>query len=308
MIREIHRISLIDRFRGKIVLLENYDINMARHLVQGVDIWLNNPRRPYEASGTSGQKAAMNGAINFSILDGWWEEGYDGSNGWSIDGNNEADPQTQELENTESIYQTLEQKIVPLYYNQGKLSTEWVLRMKRSIQTLTPVYNTNRMVMDYTNKAYIPSVKRTLQFMDNQLDLVTKVADYKRFIISNWHHVHVNEVRDVSIDGNSRVMTPTAADSSGYTGPLKGVTARIAFGPIWYKDTVVEIVYYEQRDNGWFPVVVAMEPLLELEDRIVQYHATIPAHLEHLAHYKIRIRPVSASFVSSFELPLFTTS
>jgi starch phosphorylase len=323
MIREIHRISLIDRFRGKIVLLENYDMNMARHLVQGVDIWLNNPRRPYEASGTSGQKAAMNGAINFSILDGWWEEGYDGSNGWSIDGDNEADWQTQEVENTESIYQTLEQKIVPLYYdqdnqgipgnqgnqvnqgNQRKGSAAWVDRMKRSIQTLAPVYNTDRMVMDYTNKAYIPSVKRTLLFLDNQLDLVTKVADYKRFIISNWHHVYLQNVSDDDIDRT--MLLASAPGTLADTNPLKGVTARIAFGPIWYKDTVVEIVYYVKSENNWFPAVVTMAPTLELEDRVVQYHALIPAHLEHLAHYKIRIRPVSASFVSSFELPLFTS-
>ncbi|NHN33490.1 alpha-glucan family phosphorylase [Paenibacillus agricola] len=316
MIREIHRISLIDRFRGKIVLLENYDMNMARHLVQGVDIWLNNPRRPYEASGTSGQKAAMNGAINFSILDGWWEEGYDGSNGWSIEGNNDADPHTQELENTESIYTTLEQKIVPLYYNQGPLSTDWIARMKRSIQTLAPVYNTDRMVMDYTNKAYVPSLKRTLLFVANQLDLVTKVADYKRFIISNWHHVHVLHVKDESSDNDASPVLATVPGSAGSVPeasskpaqPLKGVTAQIAFGPIWYKDTVVEIVYYEQREQEWFPVVVMMEPVQELLDRVVQYHATLPAHLEHLAHYKIRIRPVSASFVSSFELPLFTMS
>jgi starch phosphorylase len=307
MIRDIYRVSQIDRFRGKIVLLENYDMNMARHLVQGVDVWLNNPRRPYEASGTSGQKAALNGVINFSILDGWWEEGYDGSNGWSIEGNNEADWQTQEIENTESIYGLLEKEIVPLYYNQGKLPTQWVDRMKRSIQTLAPVYNTDRMVMDYTNKAYVPSLKRTLLFLDNHYELVTKVADYKQFIISNWHYVRFIDLSE----GISGTLAPTpaaAAASKGAAQTLKTVTATIKFGPIWYKDTVVEIVYYEHRDEDWYPVVVLMEPLRELEDRVVQFKAAIPSHLEHLGHYTIRIRPVSASFVSSFELPLVTTT
>ncbi|MEK3720445.1 alpha-glucan family phosphorylase [Paenibacillus sp. FSL H8-0034] len=305
MIRDIYRVSQMNRFRGKIILLENYDMNMARHLVQGVDVWLNNPRRPYEASGTSGQKAAMNGVINFSILDGWWEEGYNGTNGWSIEGNNEADWHTQELENTESIYRQLEQEIVPLYYNEGKLPTKWVDRMKQSIQSLAPVYNTDRMVMDYTNKAYMPSLKRTLQFLDNDYDLVTKVADYKRFIISNWHHVRFIEIRD---DVNGQSAEFAAKASNDKTQGLKEVTATLSFGPIWYKDTVVEIVYYEQRGEDWYPVVIQMEPSRELDNRVVQFKAVIASHLQHLTHYTIRIRPISPSFVSSFELPLVTTT
>ncbi|MEK3913471.1 alpha-glucan family phosphorylase [Paenibacillus sp. FSL H7-0331] len=305
MIRDIYRVSQMNRFRGKIILLENYDMNMARHLVQGVDVWLNNPRRPYEASGTSGQKAAMNGVINFSILDGWWEEGYNGTNGWSIEGNNEADWHTQELENTESIYRQLEQEIVPLYYNEGKLPTQWVDRMKQSIQSLAPVYNTDRMVMDYTNKAYMPSLKRTLQFLDNDYDLVTKVADYKRFIISNWHHVRFIEIRD---DVNGQSAEFAAKASNDKKQGLKEVTATLSFGPIWYKDTVVEIVYYEQRGEDWYPVVIQMEPSRELDNRVVQFKAVIASHLQHLTHYTIRIRPISPSFVSSFELPLVTTT
>ncbi|SFK80019.1 starch phosphorylase [Paenibacillus sp. 1_12] len=305
MIRDIYRVSQMNRFRGKIILLENYDMNMARHLVQGVDVWLNNPRRPYEASGTSGQKAAMNGAINFSILDGWWEEGFNGSNGWSIEGDNQADWHTQELENTESIYRQLEQEIVPLYYNQGKLPAQWVDKMKQSIQTLAPVYNTDRMVMDYTNKAYMPSLKRTLQFLDNDYDLVTKVADYKRFIISNWHHVRFIEIRD-DVNGQSAAFAANASNHN--LQGLKEVTATISFGPIWYKDTVVEIVYYEHRGEEWQPVVIQMEPSRELDNRVVQFQAAIASHLQHLTHYTIRIRPISPSFVSSFELPLVTTT
>ncbi|MDF2963573.1 MAG: alpha-glucan phosphorylase, partial [Paenibacillus sp.] len=288
---------------GKIVLLENYDMNMARYLVQGVDVWLNNPRRPYEASGTSGQKAAMNGVINFSVLDGWWEEGYDGTNGWSIQGSNNADWETQERENTESIYRLLEQEIVPLYYNQGKLPVQWVSRMKRSISSLAPVYNTDRMVMDYTDATYIPTLKRTLSFISNQYDLATKVADYKTFIKANWHYVKFLEVNDGSGSRSSTSMGKAA--DIGLT--TKEVTATIKFGPVWYKDTVVELLYYEEHPDRWQQIIVTMNPVKELDNRVVQYRATIPSHLRHGAHFSLRVRPVSPSFAASFELPLVTT-
>lgn len=304
MIKQVYRISQMDRFRGKIVLLENYDINMARHLVQGVDVWLNNPRRPYEASGTSGQKAAMNGVINFSVLDGWWEEGYDGSNGWSIHGSNDADWQKQEQENTESIYRLLEQEIVPLYYNQGPLPLQWISRMKRSIQTLAPVYNTDRMVMDYTNSVYVPALQRTLKFLENNHDAATKVADFKRFIKANWHHVRILEIKD---GAGKPSAGPTAQIASVSSAMRKEISATVRFGPVWYKDTAVELVYYEERPDGWHPVVVPMEPYRELEDRVVLYRASIPSHLQHQAHYSIRVRPVSANFATDFELPLLTS-
>ncbi|WP_426451614.1 alpha-glucan family phosphorylase [Paenibacillus sp. S-38] len=290
LIREIYRVSQMDRFRGRVVLLENYDMNLARYLVQGVDVWLNNPRRPYEASGTSGEKAAMNGVINFSVLDGWWEEGYDGTNGWSIEANNEADFETQERENTESIYRVLEEEIVPLYYRESGVRSSWVKRMKRSIVTLGPVYNTDRMVMDYTNVTYVPSLQRTGHFLANGNEEATKVADYKRFIRENWHHVRIVEVND-----------------GGVRTGEKEVTATVKFGPVWYKDTAVEIRYYEERPGGWEPVLVTMEPARELEERTVLYRASIPGHLKHGAHFSVRVHPVSPNFIRRFELPLLTT-
>ncbi|AFC27972.1 alpha-glucan phosphorylase [Paenibacillus mucilaginosus 3016] len=291
LIREIYRVSQMDRFRGKVVLLENYDMNLARYLVQGVDVWLNNPRRPYEASGTSGEKAAMNGVINFSVLDGWWEEGYDGTNGWSIEANNEADFETQERENTESIYRVLEEEIVPLYYSESGVPSPWVKRMKRSIVTLAPMYNTDRMVMDYTNVTYVPSLQRTQHFVANEHEEATKVADYKRFIRENWHHVRIVEVNDGGTVQNAE----------------KEVTATVKFGPVWYKDTAVEILYYEERPGGWEPVLVPMEPARELEERTVLYRARIPGHLKHGAHFSVRVHPVSANFIRRFELPLLTS-
>lgn len=295
MIRDIYQVSQMDRFRGKIVILENYDINLARVLVQGVDVWLNNPRRPYEASGTSGQKAAMNGVLNFSVLDGWWEEGYDGANGWSIHSNDKSDPETQDRENTQSLYHVLEHEIVPLYYSQGEFPSPWVDRMKHSIRTLSPVYNTDRMVMDYTNGTYVPSLVRTQRFVSNHYEEATKVADYKKFVRSNWQHVRVLEVNDGLTTGRQPV--PSMA-------PTKEATATVHFGPMWYRDTAVELVYYEEQPDGWRQVVVVMEPTRHINENTIVYRAVIPSHLRHGSHFSVRVHPVSANFTHRFELPL----
>jgi len=148
---------------GRLVFLEDYDMNVARYLVQGVDVWMNNPRRPYEASGTSGMKAAMNGVINFSVLDGWWREGFNGQNGWSIgeDADN-SDWEAQDASDAESLYSTLENEIVPLFYTNRSpenYPVEWIKRMRESIRTLAPQFCTRRMVKEYMTKMYEPALK-----------------------------------------------------------------------------------------------------------------------------------------------------
>lgn len=302
LIREIYRISQLKEFIGKIVILENYDINMARYLVQGVDVWLNNPRRPLEASGTSGQKAAMNGVLNFSVLDGWWEEGYNGMNGWAIGSTGAADWAAQEKENTKAIYHLLESEIIPLYYNQGDLPHQWIGRMKRSIQSLSPAYNTHRMVQDYTNLTYIPTAKRARLFVADQYDVATKVADYKQFIRSNWH-----QVRIISIDDHADNLT-SDVPLAEIPPSTKVVTAHIQFGPIWPQDTAVEVIYYEENDELWEQKMILMSPIGELIEQTQSFQATIPSHLIHGPHFSIRVRPISSNFAHSFELSLVTST
>nr|MBP9109091.1 alpha-glucan family phosphorylase [Pyrinomonadaceae bacterium] len=138
------------------VFIEDYDQEVARYLVHGVDVWMNVPRRPMEASGTSGMKAAMNGVLNFSILDGWWIEGYNEINGFAI-GELDVEAESQmDAEDAESLYSTLENVIVPAYYSRGEdgLPTEWIARMKNSIATLTPQFSSDRMVGDYLKDIY----------------------------------------------------------------------------------------------------------------------------------------------------------
>ena len=163
LVQSIFELSQEDRFRGRVFFLEDYDMRVAAMLVQGVDVWLNTPRRPYEASGTSGQKAAMNGALNVSVLDGWWPEAYDGENGWVIgDERVYTSPEEQDREDADSLYAILENEIVPMYYDRDEqgLPRRWIARMKRSIATITPGFSSNRMVRDYAERAYMPAAAR----------------------------------------------------------------------------------------------------------------------------------------------------
>jgi len=163
LIQNVYRKVKMAESGGRLVFLEDYDMNLARYLVQGVDVWLNTPRRPNEASGTSGQKAAINGALNFSVLDGWWREGFNGNNGWAIgiDESNK-DYNLQDEMDAESLYDTLENEIIPLFYDRttGDLPVEWIARMKESIRTLAPEFSMRRMVKSYAEDMYFQLMDR----------------------------------------------------------------------------------------------------------------------------------------------------
>lgn len=163
LIQKVYRVAKDARSGGRIVFLEDYDLNIARLLVQGVDVWMNTPRRPNEASGTSGMKAAINGTLNFSVLDGWWREGFNGSNGWAI-GNDEDydDPNKQDEVDAASLYNTLENEIIPLYYqtrSMGDASPQWIAKIKENMRSLSWQFNTRRMVKEYLHKMYLPAFK-----------------------------------------------------------------------------------------------------------------------------------------------------
>jgi starch phosphorylase len=148
------------RFQNRIAFVEDYDINVCRHLIQGVDLWLNNPRQPLEASGTSGQKAVLNGGLNLSVLDGWWAEAYDGANGFAIGkGASHVSVEVTDRRDAEALYRVLEEKVLPAFYNRDVdgLPRQWILMMMNSISTLAWRFSAHRMVMDYTRTAYVPA-------------------------------------------------------------------------------------------------------------------------------------------------------
>jgi starch phosphorylase len=163
VIQRVYQAVKDARFGGRLAFLEDYDMNIARYLVQGVDVWLNTPRKPREASGTSGMKAALNGVLNFSILDGWWREGYNGKNGWAISENtpDADDPAEQDRLDALSFYDILENEIVPLYYDQrsaDNMPVDWIGRMKENIRTLAGEFSTRRMLKQYMSELYEPAI------------------------------------------------------------------------------------------------------------------------------------------------------
>jgi starch phosphorylase len=164
VLQQIARMMRDTGLGDKFVFIEDYDINVARHLVQGVDVWLNNPRRPLEASGTSGQKVVLNGGLNLSVLDGWWAEAYDGLNGFAIgSGRTHSNVEVHDKRDGEDLYRVLRDEVIPLYYQRDLdgLPRGWIQRMKRTIRTLGWRFNADRMVIDYTQKCYVPAAGGT---------------------------------------------------------------------------------------------------------------------------------------------------
>ena len=188
-IQKVYQFSREQGFEGKVIFLENYDMNTARYLVAGVDVWLNTPIRPYEASGTSGMKASLNGAPNASILDGWWPEAYDGKNGWAIGEAREYQNQeTQDEADALSLYDILENEIIPAYYDQDAqgVSATWVSLMKEAIRTVAPVFSTQRMVKEYTNNLYIPADRHGDELKADDFKEARDLSAWKRNVYEKW--------------------------------------------------------------------------------------------------------------------------
>jgi starch phosphorylase len=184
-------------FEGRILLLEDYDLHLARRLVSGVDVWLNNPIYPLEASGTSGMKAAINGAMNLSVLDGWWGEGYDGKNGWAIKPASEGiDPTERDIEEARTLYELLQDSVVPLYYRNTSLgySPEWVAMAKHSIASIMPRYNMNRMLGEYVNKFYAPAAGQWRKYAGENFAGAQHIAAWKEQVRAAWAGVRLRRV------------------------------------------------------------------------------------------------------------------
>ena len=210
LIKRIHEISMMPQFKGKIFLLENYNIAMSRYLISGVDVWLNNPRRPMEASGTSGQKASVNGVINFSVLDGWWAEGYNQENGWTIGTNAEfTSYEEQDDADSQSMYRTLEEKIIPTYYDKDEngISEKWMRIMKNSITSTGGKYSTSRMLVDYTNNLYMPLCNLTKKYYEN-IDNVAEFNLWKKNLYINWKDIKItqkNNLNNITMDAGNNI-------------------------------------------------------------------------------------------------------
>ena len=195
LIKQIIEISKQDRFLGRIIFVPGYDITLAKRMVQGVDVWMNNPTRPLEASGTSGEKAAMNGVMHFSVLDGWWVEGYKEGAGWARPLATTYDDQNYQNElDSATIYATIETQIAPTYYDVDKnsgLSPVWVGYIKNTIARVACNFTTNRMLTDYCNQYYIPQAKRTVELSADGARLAREIAAWKQMMLVEWSNLKV---------------------------------------------------------------------------------------------------------------------
>jgi starch phosphorylase len=243
IIRKVVHLANQPEFRSKIVFLEDYDINVARALVQGVDVWLNTPVRPLEASGTSGMKAVVNGAIHVSVLDGWWAECYDPQVGWAI-GNAEeyADREIGERIESEALYHLLESELVPLFYERGKdgLPRRWIELMKRSMKALGPVFNTHRMVREYFETTYAPVTARQAELTQDGHARAKAIAQFKRRVAAQWGRVEVRSVdarREEVVVGEPLVVRAQVA--LGELSPAD-VNVQLFHGPVDVRGELVE--------------------------------------------------------------------
>ena len=297
LITHIHEISMKPQFRGKIFLLENYNIAMSRYLISGVDVWLNNPRRPMEASGTSGQKASVNGVINFSVLDGWWAEGYDQTNGWIIGTDAEYSSYTeQDIADSASIYKTLETKIIPMYFNKnGKnsYSEQWMETMKQSIITTGGKYSTARMLVDYTEQLYIPLINLYNEHYSN-LENAASFSHWKHQIKANWNDITIEQSdnpENVKIDAGEQIE----------------VSCKVTLPNIEKEDIRVEVYCGKISDDGRVEDVkiVTMKLVEEEEEyRRYTYKAKISLSSGGNYGYTFRVMPTNEMLLDSENLDL----
>ena len=233
-IQAIYQMSKQPDFAGKIVFVEDYDANIARHLVAGVDVWLNNPRRPLEASGTSGQKAGLNGVPNFSVLDGWWREGYDGQNGWAIGAEREyPNEAAQDEADALSLYSTLENVIVPLFYDRDAagLPAGWLAMMRASMATVAPDFSFDRMLKEYVSKFYLPAGVLGRRVDGPSYAGARALAAWEDRVSAGWDRVSLTAAGPAR--GEMSVGKPLEVRATLQPGPLNpdDLAVELVFGP-----------------------------------------------------------------------------
>jgi len=300
LIRQIVHHARRPEFRNRIVFLEDYDMVLARYLVQGVDLWLNTPRRPHEASGTSGMKATANGALNLSILDGWWDEGYTPETGWAIGrGEEYRDEQADYQDEVEAnaIYDLLEKEIVPLFYERGRdgLPREWIAKMKAAMRDHAAVFNTNRMVLDYTERCYVPSALRSERLTQNGLERAKALAAWKARIRQEWPKIRIQ-----------RIWTDDAESQVFKVGDQLQVQAQVHLGELKPTDVAVELFYGSLSAEGLI-VEGQVLPTLIAQSKgqgTYVFAGAIPCRTSGRHGYALRIVPAHEDLGNPFEMGL----
>lgn len=295
LIQQIVQISQLPQFKDRIVFVENYDFNVARHLYHGCDVWLNNPTRPLEASGTSGEKVITSGCLNFSVRDGWWDEAFDGTNGWAIgDDTFRLEPEVQDEFDSFSIYEILKHEIVPLYYGQDGdgVPKRWIERVRRSLLTIGPVYNTSRMVADYAGEFYRRAAEKGRMFAESGWKKSKELAVWKDKVRLAWGKVRAN-----AVTWNGSIRTTM---NVGDTVP---VTANVFLGDLQAEEVAVE-AYLKAVEPGGTSKVVRLEPQGEVKDGWQGYGGRVSVEDSGNFKFNVRIRPSHPSLTQAHELRL----
>lgn len=302
LIKYIIEISRRPEFLGKIIFLENYDMRLAKRLVSGVDIWLNTPVRLQEASGTSGEKALMNGVLNFSVLDGWWYEGYKEAAGWSIRAETAySNPAFQDELDAIGMYYTFEQKILPIYYdrNNEDYSPEWIKYIKNSISGIAPGYTTKRMMDDYIGKYYVPLTDKVKKVSVNDYSMAKQLASWKENTMANWDSIEVKSIKITAKDGRElsqsplllegdTVMIDIIIDKKGMDGDLG-----IDFVLTRFDISKNEHIFHSSREMS----------LVKKEDSLLSYHYECTIKESETLSYSYRIFPKHPNMSHRMDFP-----
>ena len=292
LIRTIHEFSLKPEFIGHILLLEGYDLALGRKLVSGVDVWLNTPEYPLEASGTSGQKAAMNGVINLSVLDGWWAEGYNGENGWAITPHEpHFDAGYRNHEEATELLNLLENKVIESYYdrsNQG-YSESWVTMSKASMKTIIPNFNAQRMVRDYITNSYGPASRQHRQLLENNYKGAKELAEWKARVNSSWPSV---KLRRIDKSGNSLI-----------DGESLKLELAASLGGLSATDVILQCLVGTESDHEKFIVqdTIKLKSSGVNKEGEVLFELDLEPPLAGLQFYKLRLYPSHPLLSHPFE-------
>ena len=280
LIKRLVQTASEDRFLRHLVFLEDYDMEIARHMVQGVDVWLNTPRRPLEACGTSGMKAVANGALHLSVLDGWWDEGYERGNGWTIGGGEEyGDHGFQDELESRALYDILEKEVIPIFYERGpdNLPRQWLASMKASLRRLCPVFNTHRMVEEYWERFYTPAAELMFRLTERDGEELIRLAEWRQRIMYGWQkiafkNIRMEEVSEIDVGTSFHVETD------------------IFLGELRPEDVIVEAYCgrLSPEDRYADRFILAMESPEHLGDQTYRYHREI--RFEEAGRFGINIR------------------
>ncbi len=298
LIRQIIHFSRDPEVRRRVVFLENYDMIVSRYMVQGVDVWLNNPRRPMEASGTSGMKVVCNGGLNLSILDGWWCEAYeiDPNAGWAIGKGEEYDDlNLQDEVEANALYNLLEHEVIPLFYNRSEdgLPRRWIEKMKTSISKLTPEFNTNRMVQEYLERFYLTAAENSLDLVKDDFAKTKELALWIKKVRGEWQSVKIEDV--------------TADTSHDYVvGSEMAVSAKVRLGSLTPEDVSVEVYYgsLDQRREISKADTVVLQPKGNSSDESCLFKGFVPCMHSGQHGFNVRVLPKHEHLVQPYNLGL----